>query len=184
MKLARALTQGAIVVLALVLGTNAGLAGPSPMPDVTQWPAVIRAVLDCRATTDGQQRLACFDAAVAKLDVAGTKGDVVVVDHEQIRTMKRQAFGLSLPSLSLFTSKGRKDDVDTQIEVVLTSTEVGGDGHRLFTFEDGATWRQVDQTDFAPRRKPGTTGVISRGLAGSYFLSLDRQPGVRVQRQR
>lgn len=146
--------------------------------------AILQTLLDCRSKTDPQARLACFDAAAAQFDTAAAKGDVVVVDREQIRSMKRQAFGLSLPSLSMLTPGGDKDEIDERIELTLDQAESGQDGHTLFTFDDGAVWRQFDQTDVWPRPKKGMKGVITRGKVGSFFLSLDGKPGVRVQRQR
>ena len=51
-------------------------------------------------------RLACFDAAAARLDEAEKKGDIVVVDRRQAQEVRRQAFGFTLPSLTLF-DRGR-----------------------------------------------------------------------------
>ena len=185
MKLPQSLAKAAVLPLAIALGAGAVFAQPAALTDARQWPPVIRAVFDCRAIADGVQRLACYDAAVAKLDVATTKGDLVVVDKEQVRTLKRQAFGFSLPSLSLFSSKGApKEDVDTQVELTLASAATPPDGHTLFTFDNGSTWRQVNLAEYRLPQKPGTKAVISRGLAGSFFMSLDGKPGVRVQRQR
>lgn len=185
MKLPQSLAKAAVLLLAIALGAGAVFAQPAALTDARQWPAVIRAVLDCRAIADGAQRLACYDAAVGRLDVATAKGELVVVDKEQVRSLKRQAFGFSLPSLSLFSSKGApKDDVDTHVELILASVSTPGDGHPLFTFDDGSTWRQVNLAEYRPPQKPGTKAVISRGLAGSFFMSLDGKPGLRVQRQR
>ena len=156
----------------------------APKPDPDPRTPLLQEVLDCRAVTDPQGRLACFDKAVSRLDAAATKGDVVLVDRERIRTMKRQAFGLTLPSLSLLLGPGRSDDADQRIELVLASTQAGADGHLLFTFDDGSTWRQVDQSQFARSPKKGMKAIVSRGMMGSFFVSLDGAPGVRVQRQR
>ena len=173
----------AVALAAATLGFATPSAAAKPAgPDRA---AILQTLLDCRAKTDPQVRLACFDAAAAQFDTAATKGDVVVVDREQIRSMKRQAFGLSLPSLSMLTPGGAtKDEVDERLEVLLDQVQVGQDGHMLFTFDDGAVWRQFDQSELWPKPKKGMKGVVTRGAVGSFFLSLDGKPGVRVQRQR
>lgn len=184
MKLSLTLASVAVMIVAVSLGAGAMLAQPAAVTDASQQPLVMRAVLDCRAIADSTQRLNCYDAAVGKLDVAAAKGEVVVVDREQVRSLKRQAFGFSLPSLTFFSSKGApKDDVDTRLDLTLTAAATGADGHTVFSFDDGSTWRQVNLAEYAPPRKPGLKAVISRGMAGSYFLAIDGKPGVRVQRR-
>ncbi|WP_304165654.1 hypothetical protein [Phenylobacterium aquaticum] len=172
----------ALVALAAAASASPGLAKTASPPDRA---AILQTLLDCRTKTDPQQRLACFDAATAQFDTAAAKGDVVVVDREQIRSMKRQAFGLTLPTLSMLTPRGgEKDEVDSRIEVVLDEAGPGQDGHTYFTFDDGAVWRQFDQSELWPHPKKGMKAVITRGAVGSFFLSLEGKPGVRVQRQR
>ena len=184
MMLNLALPRSAMLVSVAILAA----AGPAlgATPSLTKARAeVLQTVLDCRKLTDGQQRLACFDAAVTTLDTAAAKGDVIVVDREQIRAVKRQTFGLALPSLAMFTGgAGHPDDVDTHIELALTGVQGGPDGHTLFTFADGSVWRQADQSDSGLERKTGSMATISRGVMGSFFLTVGKIPGVRVQRQR
>lgn len=56
-------------------------------------------VYACADLTDDAARLACYDKEVAGLKAAETQGEMVAVDQQQIQTIKRQAFGFSLPSL-------------------------------------------------------------------------------------
>ena len=174
-------TCGAALTLALVLTGGAALG--AKQPDPKDRAAVLQTLLDCRTMTDSQKRLACFDAAVGQLDSATAKGDVVVVDREQIRSMKRQAFGFTLPSLSALTGN-KPDAVDTKIELGVSALAYGADGHVLYTFDDGSVWRQFDQSESGRTPKKGMKAEISRGVMGSYFMSLAGAPGVRVQRQR
>ncbi len=177
-----ALPRSAMLVAVVMLAA----AGPAlgATPSLTKARAeVLQTVLDCRKLTDSQQRLACFDAAVTTLDTAAAKGDVIVVDREQIRAVKRQTFGLALPSLAMFTGSGHPDDVDTRIDLALTGVQSGADGHTLFSFADGSVWRQADQSDSGLERKSGSMATISRGVMGSFFLTVGKIPGVRVQRQ-
>ena len=178
-----ALCSGAIAALVCAAAGPALAAAAKPAP-VADRPAALKTLLDCRKVTDPQQRLSCYDTAADSLDTAATKGDVVVVDREQIRSMKRQTFGLTLPSVSQFLDKGRKEEIDDRIELTLTGVQMGGDGHTIFTFDDGSVWRQLDTSDSGLERKTGQKATINRAMMGSFFLTVGKIPGVKVQRQR
>jgi hypothetical protein len=169
-----------VIILAAAM---AGAVQAAPSADPKARAVVLQSVLDCRAIADKEQRLTCYDAAVGRLDLAQSKGEVVVVDREQVREVKRQAFGLQLPSLASFMPK-LHDDIDEKLDVVLKSWTLGADGHRYFTFEDGSVWRAVDVDEFGREPRPQMHGVIRSGLMGSFFLSLEGAPASRVQRQR
>lgn len=170
----------AVILLATVA---AGTAQAAPTVDPKARAVVLQSVLDCRAIADKEQRLTCYDAAVGRLDVAQSKGEVVVVDRAQVQAVKRQAFGFALPSLASMLPKVH-DEGEEKLDVVLKSWTLGPDGHRYFTFEDGSVWRAVDVDEFGREPRPQMHGVIRSGLMGSFFLSLDGAPASRVQRQR
>jgi len=145
--------------------------------------AVLQAVIDCRRITDTAARLACFDAAAARLEQAESTGEVVVVDRSQVREARRQIFGFSVPAFDLFggrnDNRAPEDRVDT-LETTLSSSSVGRDGHLIFRLANGQVWRQYGSEPL--RARPGATVVIVRGLIGSYFIRVGGQPGVRAQR--
>jgi hypothetical protein len=161
-------------------GASDGAAAAKPVADGQG--ANLQVLFDCHKIPDIPQRVAASTKGDVVL-VDRSKNDVVLVDRQQIRTMKRQAFGLSLPSLSQFIDKGHAEDIDTRIELVMTEAKLGRDGHMLFTFDDGSVWRQADDSDSGYGRKTGQKAVISRGAIGSFFLTIGKTPGVRVQRQ-
>src|SRR5207248_2703996 len=80
----------------LALGVAAAQTAASPLP------AALQKLLDCHAVAADAARLACYDASVTELGRLISSGEIVVVDHERVAKVKRQAFGFSLPSLSLF----------------------------------------------------------------------------------
>jgi hypothetical protein len=145
----------------------------------TRAPAM-QSVLDCRAIADGAQRLACFDKAVDTMAKAEQTGDLVTIDRQQRRAVRRQAFGLTLPSLAMF-DKGEKPDEANHIAVTLSQATRNGAGKWVFVLEDGAMWRQIDDGALEPPPRPGQKAEIRRAALGSYMLHFEGS-AIRVHR--
>jgi hypothetical protein len=148
-------------------------------------PEALEAVLRCRAITDEQARLACFDAAVASFEQATASREVVVVDRKQVRDTKRSLFGLDLPGLNIFG--GGPDDEGTdvsQIEGEVVSAYQDGEGRWVLTLKEGGTWRQINDTMLGRQPKRGSKVVIRRAAMGSYMMRIDNQAGIRARRER
>jgi hypothetical protein len=163
-------------LLALAAGGAAMAAKPPP----TTAPAV-QAVVDCRKIEDGAQRLACYDAATDALTKAATSGDLVTLDRQQRRTVRKQAFGFTLPALAMF-DVGEKSETMDSIDETLASARQDAQGKWTFVMQDGAIWRQIDDEFLSHDPHPGSAIVISKALMGSFMLSVDKQPGVRAHR--
>jgi hypothetical protein len=161
-------------VLAIIA---AGRACPAEAP--ARAPAM-QSVLDCRAIADGTQRLACFDKAVGDMAKAEQTGDLVTIDREQRKTVRRQAFGLTLPSLAMF-DKGEKPEETNRIDVTLARASRNGAGKWVFVLDDGAVWRQIDDGELDPPPRPGQKAVIRRAVLGSYMIHLEGS-AIRVHR--
>jgi hypothetical protein len=166
----------ASAILALTIGGSARAAKRAP----TTAPAV-QAVVDCRKIEDSAQRLSCYDAAADALNKAQTSGDLVTLDREQRTAVRRQAFGFSLPSLSMFDA-GEKGEGTDKIDEALASARQDAQGRWTFVMQDGAIWRQIDDEFLSRDPHSGSVVVISRAMMGSFMLSVDKQPGVRVHR--
>ena len=163
----------------------AGLAAPPALAAEAAPPAraaQLQQLLDCRKLTDPTQRLACFDQAAGVLDQAEAKGDVVVVDRETARKVRRQAFGFTLPSISLFT-RGEKPEEITSADGVIASARKLLTGKWEVTLEDGARWVQVDLTEIPLDPKPGQKVKIKAAAMGSYLMSVNNQREVKVHRE-
>ncbi len=173
------LTFAAVLVAQPAL-TSAWAAAPKPKVD--QAPAV-QAVVQCRAIIDSAQRLACFDAAAAKLDDAQARGDLVTIDRAQRQTLRKEAFGFALPSLSVFDKGEKADDVNTLTTKLVRAT-ADGQGRLHIVLEGDQHWSQVDSTVLALDPKPGETAVVKKGLLGSYTMKIGGQPSIKVQRDR
>jgi hypothetical protein len=164
---------------AMVLAPAAMAAAPAK---VDQAPAV-QAVLQCRKLTDGPQRLACFDAATARMDEAQAKGDLVTVDKAQRRALRRETFGFALPSLAIFDKGVSKDD-DATISLKVLSASRDSVGRWRFTLEGQQSWQQTDNEGMAFDPHAGSQAVIKKGALGSFHMNVDGQPSILVRRDR
>jgi hypothetical protein len=171
--------------VALISLSTLALAGAAAAKDVKVSEgraAAFKAVTDCRAMSDPTARLACYDDAVSKLDQAEASGQVVVLDRAAAKEVKRQAFGFSIPSISLF-SKGDKEEEVDRLTDTLKSARERADHRWVFTLSDGQVWRQIDTSQFVNDPKAGDSVEIKRAALGSYVLKVDgKQPAVKVHR--
>lgn len=170
--------KGALMAMGAALAL--GGAGPAAAQDARR-ASVLQTVIDCRAVVETAARLACYDAAVAGLDQAEAKGDVVVMDREQTRQARREAFGFSMPSFAMFERGEKAEAMDRAAFKVVRASE-GNDGTWTIETDAGAVWRQTDQERLSRRPKPGTPVEIRSAAMGGYFMNVDGQRAIRVTR--
>lgn len=168
-----------LIATAMLAAAVEASAAPRPR-DVAS--GVLAELTACRALTDNTARLACFDAATGKLAEATAKGDVKIVDREDIRTTRRSLFGFALPAVAFF--KGDDTAADTPSEIDTTIRAVGGSEYGKFalTMDDGAVWRTTEPLPRDPR--PGMTVHLKRGALGNYFMRVAAMRSVTAQRVR
>lgn len=133
----------------------------------------------CRAVREDNARLQCYDKAVAALDQAESAKQVVILDQAQVDDTKKRLFGITLPRLPAFAGGA---DVD-QIETTLDRAEIGPQGGWIFRLADGATWIQTDDYTMPGRPKQGEKVIVRRAALGSFRLTVNGRPGVKVRRQ-
>lgn len=142
----------------------------------------VERLVACRQLTDPQARLACYDREAAAVAEGLARKDLMVVDREQVRSTRRSLFGLSLPRLGLFDDDDDAASQVRQVEGEIASVGRNRDGGFVFVLKDGARWSQIDDRPIALEPEPGDKVLIRRAALGSFMLSVNRQPGVRVQR--
>jgi hypothetical protein len=142
---------------------------------------LVQKLADCRKIADNTARLACYDSTAAAFDQAEAKGDIVVVDREQARKVRRQAFGFSLPSLSLF-EKGETQEEIENVAAKIASVRQDATGKWILKLEDGAVWAQVDANELFKTPKPGMPVKIRRASMGSFLVSVDGTRAFRARR--
>ncbi|WP_296595623.1 hypothetical protein [Phenylobacterium sp.] len=167
---------GAVAAAICALGATA-----EAQPKAEPRSAMLQKLVDCRKITDEAGRLACYDQATAALDQAEAKGDIVVVDREQARKVRRQAFGFSMPSLSLF-EKGETQEEIQNVQGVVAEARINNAGKWVIKLQDGATWAQVDPGELHRNPKPGMTVKIRQASLGSYLMSIDNMGAFRARR--
>jgi hypothetical protein len=173
-----------VIALALAAGAvaSAAFAAPKTEKAEAKRAAVLQSVADCRALTQDAARLACFDKAVAALDQAESKGQVVVIDREQVKTVRRQAFGLTLPAFTLFDRGPKEDQVD-RITIELAQAYQSA-GKWIFVSTENVVWAQMDDEPINDDPHPGSKVAIRKAVLGSFFCNVDGQRAVRCERRR
>jgi hypothetical protein len=169
-------------LLAMALAAAPLAAAPPATPKAEGRAEALQHLIDCRKLTDNTARLACFDQAAAAMDQAEAKGDIVVVDREQARKVRRQAFGFTLPSISLF-ERGEKPEEIANMEGKIAAAGRNNAGKWVIRLEDGATWAQIDTNEVPNDPKAGDTVTIRRATMGSYMLSLGHHIAFRARRE-
>lgn len=172
-----------LVKFALVIATAAFLVGT---PAVALKPAAsgnskqVQQLLSCRSLADTAQRLACFDRESAAMEGAIARKDLVFIDRERATATKKALFGFSVPSFGgLF---GGDDDEVKQIEGVIASAKFTPHIGWKIRLVDKSVWTQTDDTQLGIAPKPGNKVIIRRGTLGAFRMSIDGQPGLKVQR--
>jgi hypothetical protein len=144
-------------------------------------PGAVQRLLDCRKATPDAQRLACYDQVVDELGRLIASGEIVVVDHERVAKVKRQAFGFSLPSLSAFEHGDKPAELD-RVASLAVSAYQKADGKWVIELDDGAVWAQTDTDRLPAGAHKGSKVEIRKAALGSYFMNVDGQRALRVQR--
>ena len=168
-----------LAVAACAALSTAAAAAPRKQA-TTGTPAQIQRLLGCRALADAAQRLACFDRETASFDQAMARKDLVVIDRERATAAKRSLFGFSVPSFGgLF---GGDENEVKEIQSTVAGIGRNPEGGWTIKLADGSTWTQTDDTPIGLRPERGQKIVVRRGTLGSFRLSVNGQPGVKVKR--
>jgi hypothetical protein len=136
----------------------------------------LASVLACRAVTDAQLRLACFDKETATVLRVPAAPPVT----------PEQKFGLSAGALEAreTAATGAPPAKEFKLQARITALALAGDGGTIFTLANAQVWRQAEQGCGELLAKLGDAVTISRGMLGSYWLALESGRGCKVSRLR
>lgn len=173
-------TIGLCALGATILVTTPGITAPRRAKEGPP-PAQVTALLNCRAIADSAERLACYDKAATSIGDAVAKRDLVVFDRESVKQTKRGLFGFGIPNLGIFGEENDEVEIK-QIEGTIAGYGHNADGGYIFRLADGSRWSQMDGKPLAIPPQNGDKVVVKKGTLGAYFLSVAKQPGVKVKR--
>lgn len=170
------------VACALLAG-QAAIAAP---PTASRPTAVVAEVTACRSRVDPADRLACYDAAAARLETATANRDVIVLDREEIVQTRRSLFGFSLPRIALFGGRDAardpaavaREDI-AELDTTITRVQSIGNGKYQLVLAEGGTWRSTEAWAGAVLPQAGGKINVRRASLGSYVFKL---PGGRAVR--
>lgn len=168
----------ALLATALVIGL-AGSAAARPAPN-TGMPASVQQLLDCRGVGDSAKRLACYDRQAGVISQAIATRELVVIDKARANQAKRSLFGFSVPNFGGLFGSG-SDDIK-QIESTIVGISHNADGGWVLKLADGSVWSQVDDSSLGLPPKRGEKVIVKRGMMGSFYLELSKQPGFKAKR--
>lgn len=177
----RTLGLGLLVIL------SGGAASAQSAPPA----GALEALMSCRSLTADAERLACFDRASGALAAAEAGGALVVVDRAKVESVRRQAFGFSIPSIADLAPRVRpesaaapkEEETLSQIEAVVAAARLGRDGKWILSLDSGAVWRQTDTETVLRDPRAGSRVVIRAAALGSFLLSVDGQRSFRARRE-
>lgn len=168
-----------IVVLAAAALGSAALAAPRA-DSATK--GVVADLVACKAIADDAARLGCYDKAAGRLAEATAKGDVKILDREDLRETRRSLFGFDLPKLPFFKGDDTAADAPEVLDTVIRSVQPAGYGKFVLTMEDGAVWQATEPLPRDP--KPGVKVRLKKGAIGNYFMTVGTMRSVRALRVR
>lgn len=150
-------------------------------PQQAARPEAFARLVACRAVADANARLACFDREVAAVEAAAANNDLVVVDRDRARQVRRSLFGFTLPDLPFF---GGDDEEEGQSEINSRIVGVWRAGRDKwgFTLEGGARWAQTDSRNLTIDPEKGDPIRIRRAAMGSFLANVGGQTAIRVKR--
>lgn len=188
------------MLIALLLGPACMRAGAQAVPPT---------VHACESITSDQQRLACFDHELAKLESAQTKpstatssernsnvqasagaalpekaaADTNTTAHAAKSLPPEQTFGLSGDQIRALEARqgGTPPPVKLKkLTAQIASVSRNSVGRWVIKLDNGQVWRQTETRSF--EASPGEAVRISTGAMGTYWLETGPHNWTRVER--
>jgi hypothetical protein len=160
------------------------------IPQLGDIKSPLTVLYDCSEIVEDANRLACFDKVSASLRIAEQTKEIVTIDAQSARKLKKEAFGFNLPSLPKIglPSFGGDDDKPEPLVAAVKSVRSGrgqNAGRYTVVLENGQVWVQTGgNLNYVPRGD--LTATIVAASMGSFKLSLNNGKttvrGMRVRR--
>lgn len=154
--------------------------------DGLKTPEVLESLFACKTIENPEERLACYDEGVGRVEQAQSSGDLVAIDKQAAEQIKRESFGFNIPSLPkiAFPKLGSDDSLDETVILTIERYRVSARNKYTFYMDNGQVWEQVDGE---VRRKPrgsNQTLHIRPAALGSFIAQINgKGSGIRVRRR-
>lgn len=170
-----------IILCAVIgsLGVTATVLAKGDKPSDLPRPKLFDEMVACKLIENTELRLACYDEKVTALDAAQKNEEIILTDKAAVNEAQRGLFGFQIPKLKIFGNGG----VDVvEIEAVVKSITANRAGQVTIALDDGARWQQVDTKILNREPRVGSKVRIRIASMGSYLVSFDDGPAIRMKR--
>ena len=150
--------------------------------------APLSKVYACAGITGAQERLACFDAAVAGLKTAEASGGVAVISPEKQAAIAKQTFGFSEGGAASQKAQAAAVGIAPPpaepdvVSVSIVKAVKARDGRHRFTLANGQVWEQVETDKVMGLSGFPLPGEIRKAALGSFMMKVKDGRGFRVRR--
>lgn len=173
------MTDGARLAAALA-GLLAGISGGAAAAQPAD--AALKGLADCAGVPDALGKAACYDSAYATLNRQVASGELSIIRRKEAQAAQRGAFGLNLPSLSLFDraagGEGPLESITGQVAKAYRDPL----DRWVVELSDNAVWRQIDNETISPAPRPGASVEVRKAALGSFIMKVGEARGVRAKR--
>ncbi|MGB3722939.1 MAG: hypothetical protein WA979_08995 [Pacificimonas sp.] len=152
-----------------------GLAGLASAQDL---PAGVAPFASCESISGNEERLACFDAALADIRAAQTfaRNDGFGLSQREIEAKVEQApegpveNNPAENNVGDSQASGQKegDELRSVIREILSD----GKGRKIFLLANGQLWRETSNSNYRGRVKAGAEVSVKKGFLSGYRLKL------------
>lgn len=170
------------VATMLLLMSQTALAADAKSTSQDQ-PLAFQQLVACLGIQEPTSRLACYDEQVAAFKQATSKREIVIADKKAVEAAQRGLFGFATPVARLLGFGGNDEAAQELDKITTTVTGVNRNASGwLLEFENGSTWEQNDTRDFVLSPKLGNEAEITRGLLGTFTVSVRGQRPIKMRR--
>jgi hypothetical protein len=150
--------------------------------------APLAKVYACAGIAGAQERLACFDAAVAGLKQAEASGGVTVVTPEKQAAAAKQTFGFGEGGAASQKAQAAAVGIAPPpaepdvVSVSIVEAVKARDGRHRFTLSNGQVWEQVETDKVQGLSGYPVPAEIRKAALGSFMMKVKNGRGFRVRR--
>jgi hypothetical protein len=138
--------------------------------------APLAKVYACASLPRSDERLTCYDAAIAGLRQAETTGGVAEAGEQPFGFTRPEAADIGRAAVPKAT-----EQLDT-VQVTIATAEKRADGKYRFTLKSGQVWDQIETEKVGRLGALPVTAEIKAAALGSFLMRIEGGRSIRVRR--